>query len=286
METQTIRKPKSRSALRQILSRRSSRAGVIIIGALLIFLLLGPILSPYAPQYTSGLPNSPPSLQHLFGTDNSGRDLLSQFSYGAYPSLIIALESALGAAILGFVIGVGGAYFRRVEQLVSGATDVILTFPLLVIALVILSFYVPTNTNIAITLMVFLWPPVARAVRNQVTSLKKLAYIGTAKLSGISDLNIAYRIIGPQVAPVAIAYFIIDVSVAVIIVTSLEFLGVGNPTDVTWGSILYWADQFAFQYGDWWWIAEPGVLISMLAFGLALIGFSVEEIMNPRLHIK
>lgn len=248
--------------------------------------MLGPILSPFSPTATSNPPNSPPSLAHLFGTDNSGHDLLSQFSYGAYPSLVIALEAALGASILGFVIGVGGAYFRRLEQLVSGATDVILTFPLLVIALVILSFYYPTNTNIAITLMVFLWPPVARAVRNQVTSLKKLAYVGTAKLSGISDVNIAYRILGPQVMPVAIAYLIIDVSVAVIIVTSLEFLGVGDPNAVNWGSILYWANQFAFSYGDWWWIAEPGILISLLAFGLALIGFSVEEVMNPRLRMK
>lgn len=284
MTTQTIQK--SRPAIFSIIGRRSSRVGIIIIAALLIFLLLGPILSPYSPKGTSSPPNSPPTLGHLFGTDNFGHDLLSQFSYGAYPSLVIALEAALGASILGFVIGVGGAYFRRLEQVLSGTTDVILTFPLLVIALVILSFYVPSNTNVAITLVIFLWPPVARAVRNQVTSLKKLAYVGTAKLSGISDLNIAYRIIGPQVAPVAIAYFIIDVSVAVIIVTSLEFLGVGNPNAVSWGSILYWANQFAFTYGDWWWIAEPGIMISLLAFGLALIGFSVEEVMNPRLHLK
>lgn len=281
---QTVRK--SKSAILSIVGRRSSRVGITIIATLLIFLSLGPVLSPYAPQATSGPSNSPPSPAHLFGTDNSGHDLLSQFSYGAYPSLIVALEAALGAATLGFVIGVGGAYFRRVEQLLSGITDVILTFPLLVVALVILSFYPPNNTNIAITLMIFLWPPVARAVRNQVASRKKLAYVNTAKLSGTSDLSIAYRIIGPQVVPIAIAYFIIDASVAIIIVTSLEFLGIGNPNAVNWGSIFYWANQFAFSYGDWWWIAEPGLMISLLAFGLALIGFSVEEVTNPRLHLK
>ncbi len=259
---------------------------MIIIAGLLIFLTLGPLLSPYSPTSTNSPFNSPPSLAHLFGTDNEGHDLLSQFSYGAYPSLIIALEAALGSAVIGFIVGVAGGYFDKLRDFLSGVTDIILTFPLLVIVIVILSFYLPTNTNIALSLMLFLWAPIARAVRNQVTTLKKRAFVGTAKLSGISDINIAYRVIGPDVASVAIAYFIIQVSVSVIIVTSLEFLGIGNPDAVSWGSILYWADQFAFQFGDWWWIAEPGILISLLAFGLALIGFSVEEVMNPRLRTR
>lgn len=283
----TVESPaKSKSAIRAILGRRSAKVGIIIVLGLLVFLLAASFFSPYSAESTSSQPNSAPSLEHLFGTDNLGHDLLSQFSYGAYPSLIVGLEAALGASVLGFVAGVGGAYFGKLQDLLSVTTDIILTFPLLVIALVILSLYPPTNTNIAITLAIFLWAPVARAVRNQVASIKKLAFISTAKLSGMSDLSIAYRVIGPEVVSVAIAYFIINVSISVVIVTSLEFLGIGNPVAVSWGSILYWANQFAFEFGDWWWVAEPGVMISMLAFGLALIGFSVEEVMNPRLRMR
>ena len=100
----------------------------------------------------------------------------------------------------------------------------------------------------------------------------------------MSDFQIIRKIMIPEVTSLAIAYFVLTVSAAVVLVTALQFLGVGNPTEVSWGSMLYWAQQFAFYAGDWWWILAPGVSITLVALAFALIGFSVEEVMNPRLR--
>lgn len=272
--------------IRGILAQRSAKIGIAIIVALALFLVLGTLLTPYAPTSEASTPNLPPNFAHPFGTDSLGHDLLSQITYGAYPSLVISIEASVGSAIFGFFMGVASGYFKRLESVLSLATDVILTFPLLVILMVVLSLFYPTNTNIAITLMIFIWALPARAIRNQVASRKKQAYVSAARLSGVSDLKIAFRIIAPDVAPISIAYFIIQVSATIILVTSLEFLGVANPNLVNWGAIFYWAAQFAFVYGDWWWIVEPGILITLFAFGCALIGFSLEEFINPRLKTK
>ena len=89
----------------------------------------------------------------------------------------------------------------------------------------------------------------------------------------------------PEVAPIAIAYFVLTVATGIVLVSALQFLGVGNPDLISWGSMLYWAQQFAFYYGDWWWILAPGLSISLVATGFALIGFSLEEVANPRLRV-
>jgi peptide/nickel transport system permease protein len=100
----------------------------------------------------------------------------------------------------------------------------------------------------------------------------------------MSNFQIIARIIIPEIASLAIAYFVLTVAAAIVLVTALQFLGVGNPNIVSWGSMLYWAQQFAFYAGDWWWIIAPGAAISVVAMAFALVGFSIEEVMNPRLR--
>ena len=100
----------------------------------------------------------------------------------------------------------------------------------------------------------------------------------------MNDRQIVLKIILFEVGSIGIAYFIINLALNIVIVTALEFLGVGNPLVVSWGSILYWAQQYAFNLGDWWWILAPGFIITLTATAFALIGFSVEEILNPRIR--
>jgi peptide/nickel transport system permease protein len=143
-----------------------------------------------------------------------------------------------------------------------------------------------TDTLIIVILIVVLWPAIGRAIRSQVLSVKERPYVESGKLSGMSDFEIIRRVIIPEVAPIAIAYFVLTVAAAIVLVTALEFLGVGNPNIVSWGSMLYWAQNFAFYRGDWWWILAPGISVTLVATGFALIGFSVEEVMNPRLRVR
>lgn len=267
-------------------SSKAAKIGIGIVLAIFVMVLLGPFFvhySPYAINYAQE--NKPPSLAHLFGTDYRGRDLLSQVIYGAYPSLLVGFLAAIGAVVLGFFAGVVAGYYRKLEAPVSGATDVILSFPNLPLLIVIGSLFLVTNQLLIGALILVLWAPAARAVRAQVQTSKKLGYVEAAKMSGMSDFQIVLRIIIPEVASIAIAYFILLLSVSIILVTSLEFLGIGNPDIVSWGSILYWAQQYGFLLGDWWWVLAPGLSITLVATGFALIGFSFEEVFNPRLRV-
>jgi peptide/nickel transport system permease protein len=262
---------------------KASKAGTIIIAAFVLLMVVGPFLTPYSP-YQNGPQHQPPSLAHPFGTDYLGRDILSQVIYGSYVSLFVAVVAAAGSVAIGLVVGVFSGYYRRLEVFLTGTGDVILTFPPLPLMILLGELYPATSTLIAAILIVVLWPVSARAIRSQVLSLKERPYVETARTSGMGNLQIIRRIMVPEVAALAIAYFVLTVSAAVVLVTALQFLGVGNPDEVSWGSMLFWAQQFAFYNGDWWWILAPGLAITLVALAFALIGFSVEEVMNPRLR--
>ncbi|MDG6999689.1 MAG: ABC transporter permease [Nitrososphaerota archaeon] len=268
----------------RFLRTTSAKVGWILVLLVLVSVLVGPLVLSYSPYAISGLPNSPPSLKHPFGTDYLGHDLLSQVIYGAYPSLLVGLAAAVSATIIGFVVGALGGYYQKLEWVLSASTDSILSIPALPLLLLIGIIFVVTDQLIVAGLTLVLWAPAARALRAQVAALKKMPYVDAARTSGMSDSKILWTVIVPKIGSIAMAYFITLVSVSIVIATALEFLGIGNPEVVSWGSILYFAQQYGFYLGDWWWVLAPGLAITVVAAGFALIGFSVEEILNPRLR--
>ena len=213
-----------------------------------------------------------------------GRDLYSEIVAGAYPSLFVSTVAALGSVIIGLFAGVIAGYFSRLHALIGGISDLIMVFPMLPLLIVFGSLFPPSDLFIASLLILVMWPLVARAIRAQVRSLKKLPYVDAARTSGLKDIDIVLTIIMPEVVSIAMAYFIINISFALVLTTALEFLGVGNPDVITWGSILYWAQQFGFLAGAWWWIIIPGAFITTTAIALAMVGYALEEIFNPRLR--
>jgi peptide/nickel transport system permease protein len=268
-----------------IFKSKAAKAGGLIFAAVLLMILVGPFVVTYSPQAISGPSNLGPDLAHPFGTDYLGHDLFSQLVWGSYPSLGLAFVAALGSTLLGFLAGLVSGYYRKAEGVVSGATDVVLSFPNIPL-LVIMNVIFPGNTIVeVVTLVLVLWAPVSRAVRAQTLAVKKMSFVDAVRMSGMKDFTIIWKVISFEVASIAMAFFIINLSVSVVLVTALEFLGVGNPLHVTWGSILFWAQKYAFGYGDWWWVLAPGAIISLIAVSFALMGFSLEEIMNPRLRV-
>ncbi|MHB8567508.1 MAG: ABC transporter permease [Nitrososphaerales archaeon] len=274
----------ARSIALKIVGKKSGKIGVVILVAILSFVLAGSFVIPYSPTAASGAPNSPPSSTHIFGTDYIGRDVASMIVWGAYPSMFVSLLASLGAVLIGLTVGVFSGYYRRLEGILTGSADVVMTFPAFPLMILLGMLYTPTNLIITIILIIVLWAPVSRAIRSQVLSVKERPFVEAAIVSGRRDLEIIARVIVPEVATIAIAYFVLMLSVSLVFVTGLEFLGVGNIEVVSWGTILYWAQQFAFYNGAWWWILAPGVFITLFATGFALLGFSVEEVMNPRLR--
>lgn len=267
------------------LRKKTSRAGVIIIFCFVGLMLVGPLIDHTPPNRTSGFANYPPSFSYLFGTDFIGHDIFSQIVWGAQPSLFVSITAALGAVLVGLIVGVFGGYFRKLELVSTGGGDLILTFPSIPLLILIGSLYTVTDSLIVLLLILVLWAPISRAIRSQVLSVKERPFVEAAKTSGMSDWQLIRRVIIPEVLPIALAYFVIIVSVAIVLVTSLEFLGIGNPNEVSWGSMLFWAQEYAFFNRAWWEILAPGISIALVAAGFALIGFSVEEISDPRLNV-
>jgi peptide/nickel transport system permease protein len=237
--------------------------------------------SPYTPSNSL---YAPPSLNHILGTDYEGHDLFSQLVWGSIPSLFVGIAGALGSVILGLVVGVLSGYYGKLGIGLGFATDTVMAFPTIPLLILVASLFLPTDVLLIFLLALVMWPVVARAIRAQVSAVKKLPYVDAARVSGMRDRAIITNVIIPEVGAIAIAYFIINVALAIILTTALEFLGVGNPTVVSWGSILYWAQQYAFFTHSWWWVVAPGFLISLVSTGFALVGFSIEEVLNPRLR--
>lgn len=267
-----------------LLKGTRGKIGVIILVGFFVMLIAASFLIPYSPYSTNFRPNSPPSLSHLLGTDSQGHDVLSQLVWGAYPSLFVAVLASFGAMLLGFLTGTLAGYYPKAEALFSGISDVVITFPALALLVLIGMLYPDLGYVLIFALILVLWPPISRAIRSQVLSVRTRQYVDAAKVSGMSNPAIIYRIIIPETVSIGFAFFLTQTIVAILITVSLEFLGVGNPTIVSWGSIFYWAQQTAFSYGDWWWVIGPGILIAVFVFSLTLIGFSVEEAMHPRLR--
>jgi peptide/nickel transport system permease protein len=274
------------SAWRTFLRRKAAKAGVIIIGAILLLIIIGPFVIPYGPyQSNFNLINSPPSLAHPLGTEYLGRDVLSQLVWGAQSSLLVGVGGAVGAVLIGTIIGMFAGYFRWLEGLLTGLTDIVMIFPAVPLIVLLGTLRPVSDSYLIIILSVVLWPPIARSIRSQVLSVKVLPYVEVAKMSGMSDIEIVYKVIFPAVAAIIFAYFVLTVAACVVLVTGLQFLGVGNPDIVSWGSMIYWAQHFGFYAEAWWWIVAPGAVITLFTVGLAMIGYSIEEVMNPRLRV-
>jgi peptide/nickel transport system permease protein len=273
-----------RAITSRMFKRRTAKVGGVVILAVLILILVGPFLTPYSPTATSGGVDLPPSFNHPFGTDFQGHDVLTQVIYGAYPSLLVGILAAIGAVALGTVVGVSAGYFQKLESVLTGSADVVLTFPPLPLMVLLASLYPASTGLIVLVLIIVLWPVSARSIRSQVLSIKERPYVESGRISGMGSGEMLRRVIFPEIAPIAMAYFVLTVAASIVLVTALQFLGIGNPDVVSWGSILYWAQQFAFYHGDWWWILAPGLMITIVAMAFALLGFSVEEVMDPRLR--
>lgn len=266
-----------------LLEKRTSKIGLAIILAFLVFVIVGPLVVPY-PTHNLTNEYASPSLAHPLGTDQLGADILSELVWGAAPSMIVGVFGALGAVLIGLIVGVFAGYFLELEGVLTGMTDIVMIFPAIPLMVLLGTIRPASNIDLIVIISIVLWPPIARSIRSQVLSLREMPFIEVAKMSGMSDWEIIGKSIFRSVAGIAFAYFVLTVGASIIVVTGLEYLGVQNPDIVSWGSMIYWGQQFGFYSGAWAWVIAPGAAISLLTIGFAMIGFSFEEVLNPRLR--
>ncbi|HXF81964.1 MAG TPA: ABC transporter permease [bacterium] len=273
--------------------RRRVRLGFIgSLGAALLALLIGaavlaPWITPYDPEATTGAPLEPPSRRHPLGTNDIGQDILSELIFGVRISLSIGFFAAAVAITIGTLVGLLAGYFGRwVDTVLMRLVDVVLVLPFLPLVILLAAYLGPSFWNIILVIGLLVWARPARVIRSQVLLLRSLDYVDAARALGVSTGRILRRHVLPGVLSLSLAQFILAASNAILIEASLSFLGLGDPTAKSWGSMLYYAQvRSAFLSGAWpWWVLPPGMMITAAVLGFTFTGFALEGILYPRLR--
>ena len=279
-----------KTALQTFRQKPMALVGLVMLFLIIFMAVFAPLIVPYSTEelattkVTAADILTPPDDDHILGTDDAGKDVLSQLIYGARISLIVGFSASFMSLIIGTVVGMAAGYFGgRVDTLLMRLVDFLMVIPTLPLMLVIISFWGRGLDKIIMVIGLLYWTYMARLVRSQVISIKERQYVLRAKALGASDLRILARHIFPQVLPLIIAQGILDTSNAIIAESSLAFLGLGDPTQVSWGMMLNFAFARAIIKEAWWFLLPPGFSIVWVSLSLVLIGTALEEIFNPRL---
>lgn len=245
-------------------------------------------LSPYDPTERVGRPFAMPSAEHRLGTNDIGQDILSELIYGTRISLTVGVVAALLAITIGTTVGLLAGYYPRLGNLLMRVVDVVLVLPFLPLLILLATYLGRSLFNTILIIGLLVWAGTARVIRSQVLSLTRQDYVLAARAVGAKDGHILGRHLLPQVLLLAVGQFVEATSSAILLEAALSFLGLGDPLQKSWGTVLYWAQvRGAFLTPAWlWWVLPPGLLIICAALGFAFIGFALEQILNPRLQQK
>lgn len=260
--------------------------GLGLLAALGAMAVLAPVLSQHNPLSTSGTPYQPPSGSYWLGTDDVGHDIFAQLVYGARISLTIGVLAALLALVLGLAVALASGYLRgRVELLLMRLVDLVLALPFFVVVIVLAAFFGRGLWTTVIVIGALIWARPARVLRSQVIKAREFQHVAAAQAMGASPWRVITRHILPRVAPLAVSQFVRAANISVLIESSLAFLGLGNPNEVSWGSMLFFANsRSAFLTNSWArWILPPGLALTAAVVGFAFVGYAIEEWADPRL---
>jgi peptide/nickel transport system permease protein len=270
--------------LRRLLRRPATVIGVVVIGLAFAVAILAPLIAPYDPVATNlARPRSAPSMQYWLGADSLGRDVTSRLIFAARASLTVGLAVVSLHALIGIVVGALAGYFGGAwDMLLMRATDVVLAFPLFVVAVAVVAVLSPSLLNVVLVLGLLGWPTVARLVRSGVLSVRTREYVQAARALGASDARILVRHVLPNVlGPITVAATF-GVARAVLLEASLSFLGLGvQPPTPSWGNMLAEAQSLtSLESMPYLWV-PPGLAIAALVSAVNLVGGGLRDLLDP-----
>ena len=239
-------------------------------------------------RYLAPLPpgSYPSGNTYLWGTDNQGRDILSQFIWGSRIALVVGFASAILSVGIGAVVGLVAGYVgRKTEIVLMRFTDVILVLPTLPLLIILAAVLGASIGNVILVIALLAWPATARVIRAEILSLKERPYIHSARVTGASNVRIMFRHLMPNVMPLVFLYMTFAVSGAILFEAALSFLGLGDINTPSWGTMLSTIQQ-SDVIRAWWWLLPPGLGITLLSLAFFLVGRAFEQIINPRLRLR
>jgi peptide/nickel transport system permease protein len=283
---QPARRVKGRSPLAGLLNNRKAAVGASILLLFVVAGIFAPWIAQYAPDDFVARPNQAPSREHWFGTDGYGQDVFARTVWGARNSLSTGLIVGIAVTVIGTIVGMTAGYFRgRVDDVLSVVMNVMLIVPTIPLMIVLAAFLKPGFWTIVAVLTGTGWAWGARVLRSQTLALREKDFVSSAQVAGERAPRIIFREILPNMLSIMMAGMFGAVIFAIGAQAALEFLGLGNPSTISWGTNLYWAqNNGGLITGSWWTFVPSGSCIALVAFSFALLNFAIDELTNPRLR--
>ena len=276
--------------MRALTRNRLGVVGSVMLALAILTAVLAPWIAPYDPEASIEVSiediYARPTSAHWLGTDDGGKDVFSAFVYGSRVSLVVGFAASLISMIIGGIVGlVAGFYGGRLGNLLMRLTDIFLVIPDLPLMIVIVAIVGPSLWNIILVIGLLGWTGTARIVRAQALSLRERQFVTRARAIGAGNLHILRRHILPLVLPLMVANTVLVISLSILSESTLSFLGLGDPTTLSWGGMLNFAfTRGAISAGAWWALVAPGLGIVWVVLSCTLVGNTLEEAFNPRLQ--
>ena len=270
-----------RRFLQRFLAYRAGIASAGFVGLLALVALATLVVPGIDPHEITDMAMAPPSLQHLFGTDELGRDMFTGILYGTRVSLAVGMSAALGATLLGVALGAAaGFYGGWLDLLVMRIAEMFQVVPSFILAAVIVALSGTGLTQVVAVIVLLAWPQIARITRGEVMRIKQLEFVDAVRCLGIREsVILATEVVPNAVAPVLAAGTLV-VAQAILLEASLSFLGLSSADIISWGRMLNAGQRFLFN--AWWMSVFPGLAIFLTVLAFNLLGDAVGSALNPR----
>lgn len=283
-EAGKLKKSKMNRSLRKMLSNRLAVIGVIVFLIIFLSCVFAPLITPYDPQAVDlTVVRQPPSLEHIFGTDKLGRDVFARTLYGGRLSMLIGLGSALGAAVIGVLLGCYGGYKGGwFDKIVLRLSEVFMSFPQLILVLMLVTIFGQGLSNLIIIFVLTGWGGVYRQARAKMLSLREEEYVQSMKAFGLSGFTIAYKHMLPNAIGPVVVNLTLSTAMFILDEAAMSFLGLGVPPEIaTWGNILN-AAQDMYTLQNYWWLWLPvGIVVSLFVISINCIGDGLRDSTDP-----
>lgn len=283
-ETDEKRAPVGWAVARGFGRNRMAGAGIVVLTLYLLAAVFAGQVAPRDPQKTTHDSLRPPSSEHLFGTDDLGRDVFSGVVHGARVSLLMGFTVALLSVLVGVLVGSAAGYAGGlVDDLLMRVTELFLIPPRFFLALVVAALFGSNYFNLGLVLVLTYWPATARLVRAEVLSLKERDYVEAARALGASPARVLFHEILPNASPLIVTNFVMMVGMVVLVEAGLSFVGLGDSSRISWGYMLHNGEHF--MRDAWWMILFPALAISVLVLALNAVGDALNRALDPKSRV-
>jgi peptide/nickel transport system permease protein len=275
-----------RALVSPILSNRQALVGLGVIVFFVAVALIGPLLMEGDPKEKVGPVFDPPSREYPLGTDGGGASMLALLVDGARVSLLVGFAAALISAVIGGTVGIASGFFGgKTDTALMRVTDYFLVIPDIPLMIVVAALFGRSLTNIIVIIGIIYWTFTARLLRAQTKTVKERVYVQRARALGAGNARLIFRHVLPQVTPLLIANTVLLIALAIFAETFITFLGLGDPSVISWGRLIENAfTDDAIINEAWWAIIPPGVCVTLVVLACTLMGQAMEDALNPRLR--